>query len=555
MLYYTNKKPADKQKRRGGYYTPVKLADYLVKWAIREGTERILEPSAGDGNFVVACLEYCQDGYGGCDKSTFEIVAIEIEADELIKGKERVHRFTENNVNIEWLPGDFFSLYKKLQNEKKFDVVLGNPPFIRFQYFEDESRDIAFHHLREVGYKPTKLANAWAAFIQLSIELLKDGGRLAMVVPAELLQVKYAGELRSRLSKQFEHIILMGFKKLVFPEIQQEVLLLLAEGKCQSSTLESDIHTIEYMGGDDLINNGNLDDAIAHIPSKHTRNGMKWTSLFLTNKSFDVLDEAEKSEGLVNLGSLAEVDIGIVTGRNSFFVLKKEQRDKMELQDFTIPLVGRTSALTSITFKKSDFNIYKKQHPAYLLYLVGVEEKDFTPQLIEYLTSGEDAEVHLGYKCRVRKRWSDVPSVYVSDGFMFRQIHRYPLLVVNDAKATSTDTIHRVRFKKEINPHLLAATLFNSLTLAWAEVCGRSYGGGVLELEPMEAEELPVPYDPNCNIDIEKVDSLLRANNEYEALDYVDKIVLKDKLGFDNIMISNIRNAWEELRDRRINRK
>jgi adenine-specific DNA methylase len=54
--------------------------------------------------------------------------------------------------------------------------------------------------LRQAGYKPTKLANAWVAFVQLSIELLQEGGRLAMVVPAELLQVKYTHELRDRLA-------------------------------------------------------------------------------------------------------------------------------------------------------------------------------------------------------------------------------------------------------------------------------------------------------------------------------------------------------------------
>jgi adenine-specific DNA methylase len=148
-----------------------------------------------------------------------------------------------------------------------------------------------------------------------------------------------------------------------------------------------------------------------------------------------------------------------------------------------------------------------------------------------------------------------VPSIYTPDAFLFRQIHRYPLLVVNKAKAASTDTIHRVRVNDGINIDLLAATFFNSLTLAWAEVCGRSYGGGVLELEPREAEELPILYNNNLEIDIDKVESLLRQDCIYEALDYVDNIVLKNHLGFDNFMVRKIRQAWEQLRDRRVDRK
>ena len=76
-----------------------------------------------------------------------------------------------------------------------------------------------------------------------------------------------------------------------------------------------------------------------------------------------------------------------------------------------------------------------------------------------------------------------------------------------------------------------------------------------MELEPREAEELPIPYEPDLEIDIEKVESLLRAGNAYEALDYVDAITLKSYLGFDDSTIRQIRSAWEQLRDRRVNRK
>lgn len=543
-MFDTNKKPADKQKLRGGYYTPVKLANYLIKWALRDGNEKILEPSAGDGNFVAASMEHCKD-------SDIEIIAVEIDEDEIQKGKARV----DGANNVKWLAGDFFSIYGELKEKEKFDVVVGNPPFIRFQYFDDDSRDIAFNHLREAGYKPTKLANAWAAFIQLSVELLKEGGRLAMVVPAELLQVKYAAELRLRLSKQFEHMVLIGFKKLVFPEIQQEIFLLLAEGKKNSTIEASDIHTIEYEDGEDLISHGNLNDTIAHVPSKHTRNGMKWTSLFLSAKSFEALDEAEKAKDLIRLERLAEVDIGIVTGRNSFFVFSEEKAKELSLMEYTIPIIGRTTALKSVIYTPSDLDEYNEQYPGRMLYLVGIDEEAFSVPLKAYLKSGEEEGVHKGYKCRIRKRWYDVPSVYVPDGFMFRQIHRYPLLVVNEAGPASTDTIHRVRFKDHIEPRLLSAIFFNSLTLAWAEVCGRSYGGGVLELEPREAEELPIPYKDDLVIDIDKIDELLRRGKETEALDYVDNIVLKDYIGFDDLIIRNVRNAWKELRDRRINRK
>ncbi|MBM4463255.1 MAG: class I SAM-dependent methyltransferase [Chloroflexi bacterium] len=554
-MFDSNKKPAGNQKLRGGYYTPVKLANYLAKWVLRGGKQRILEPSAGDGNFVLACLEQSNNGQRDVSETSLEIVAVEIEKDEIEKAKDRVRDQISSHSNVTWINGDFFALYESLKGQERFDAVVGNPPFIRFQYFDDKSRESAFQHLRGVGYAPTKLANAWVAFVQLSIELLREGGRLAMVTPAELLQVKYAAELRSRLSKQFDHIVLIGFKKLVFPEIQQEVVLLLAEGRRKSAGPPSDIHTIEYEDGDGLVSRGNMADAIAHVPTKHSRNGMKWTSLFLSKESFEALDEAEKAPGLIQLGKLAEVDIGVVTGRNSFFVVTPDLRKRLGVEDYTTPTIGRTSALTSMVFTRSDFEKYAEQYPAYLLNLVGVSEGAFPVALKEYIASGERERVDVGFKCRVRPRWFDVPSVYVPGGLMFRQIHRYPLLVLNEAQVTSTDTIHRVRFKEGVNPRLLAVAFFNSLTLAWAEVCGRSYGGGVLELEPREAEELPIPYKQSLNLDIEKADDLLRRGCVRDVLEYVDRIVLQENLGFDSATVCKLRNAWHELQERRTNRK
>ncbi len=547
----TNKQTVDSRKLRGGYYTPLELAQYLVKWGIRADTQRILEPSCGDGNFILAVLQHLENMRG----LSPSITAIELIPDELNKAKDRARKFGQNGTEIEWLRQDFFEAYSRLGQNGKFNLVVGNPPFIRFQYFDDDSRNLAFAHLRSAGYKPTKLANVWAAFVQLSIELLQEGGRLAMVLPAELLQVKYAQELRDRLATQFEHIVIVGFKRLVFPEIQQEVVLLLAEGKRESAGLTSDIHTIELQNEAELSSLNSLNDTVVHVPAKHSRTGMKWTSLFLDEAAFAALDEAENASDLTPLGYLAEVDVGIVTGRNSFFILTEAQKNELQATPFTVPIIGRTSALKTTCFNEIDFCEYKKQYPSFLLDLNGALYEAFPQEVKDYIKSGEAENIHRGYKCRIRKRWYDVPSIHIPDAFLFRQIHRYPLLVVNQAKATSTDTIHRVRVKEGVDIRLLAAIFFNSLTLAWAEVCDRSYGGGVLELEPREAEELPIFYSNNIEMDMEKVEDLLRQGQAYEALDYVDNIILKNYLGFDNFMIGKIRNAWEQLRDRRVDRK
>lgn len=551
VLFQSNKKTASQRKLRGGYYTPQKLADFLTQWALKKQPQRILEPSCGDGNFIVSILRQSQKRH-----ENIQITAVELDWEEIDKAQKRADdELNASGIHFQWICKDFFHAFEQLYDAEKFDLVIGNPPFIRFQNVNAQSREVAFRHLKNFGYSPTKLANAWAAFVQLSIELLRPGGDLVMVLPAELLQVNYAHELRNRITGQFEKIHLLTFKKLVFPEIQQEVVLLLAEGKSEKSTLSSDIHTIELEDAKALDSIDDFNIAINHSSVKHSREGMKWTSLFLSDSSFKALDEAERSDRLVSLGTFAQVDVGIVTGRNSFFVLEQHEVEKLDVMGFVLPIVGKTNALKSILFKKSDFNLFKQNNPSFLLNLNGIENSKFTKALQEYIFLAEEEEIHSGYKCRIRKRWYDVPSIYAPDAFLYRQIHKFPLLVFNEAGATSTDTVHRVRIKNTLDRRNLCAVFFNSLTFAWSEVCGRSYGGGVLELEPKEAEKLPIPLLRDIEIDPDKIDYLLREGRVQDALDYSDKIVLKDILGFDNSLIKSIRNAWVELRDRRIGRK
>lgn len=545
MNFATNKTAPTAQKLRGGYYTPVALARYLCEWAVREGGERVLEPSAGDGNFLVALSE------ANTGREPLRVTAVELDAGEMRKAKARTS--DASGIAVDWRRGDFFDQFSRLPRD--FDVVVGNPPFIRFQHFDADSRETAFDHLRRHGYRPTKLANAWSAFVQLSIEVLRPGGRLAMVIPAELLQVKYAEELRERITQMFEHVVIVTFQQLVFEGIQQEVVLLLAEGRRAAPGDHALVHTIEFADAAELFGLRSLSDAIAHAPDKHARRDVKWTALFLPEAAFATLQGAYGSEGVVALGTLADVDVGIVTGRNSFFVIDHERAAAIQLNGFSQPLVGRTSSLRSILFKPQDFEAHSTKHPSILMNLNGVDDSEISGPLADYIRLGEEAGVHEGYKCSIRRRWYDVPSIYVPDAFLFRQIHDAPLLVANEAGATSTDTIHRVRFKRKLSARRLAAAFCNSLTFAWAEVCGRSYGGGVLELEPREAEELPVPLEAAQAINEQRLDKLLREKGVEAALDYSDPILLGDGLGLSSGDIADVRAAWVQLRDRRKNRR
>lgn len=547
-MTFKKKKAASKQKLRGGYYTPEILSDFVTDWGLSQGARNIIEPSCGDGNFLESCNKWLSRR-----RRKTRITAVEIDEVEIKKARVRSKNFSKN-IEIDYINSDFFSAYGDGIEVSSYDLVLGNPPFLRFQYFEDRQREIAFSHLREAGYRPNKLANAWAGFVQLSIELLATNGCLAMVLPAELLQVKYARELRDRIVQNFEHVILVSFKKLVFPSIQQEVVLLLAQNKTENLHAGCDIHTVEISDGDDL-NVETLNNRVTHSPARHSHSGMKWTSLYLKESTFKTLQRIGNDLRIPRLGDLASVNVGIVTGNNDFFVVSDETVEEYSLQRFVVPVVGRTNAIGNIFFKNQELKATKQKHRSNLLDTSRIPEHEFTDGLIEYLRLGVEDKVNEGYKCRIRQRWFDVPSIYRSDGFMFRQIHMYPLMVTNSAGAACTDTIHRFAMRNGDSVEQVCCAFINSLSFAWSEICGRSYGGGVLELEPREAEEIPVPYNAGIQLDYKYIENSLKTKEIDLVLDYVDQELLVKTLNYTAKDVKLLRSAWKTLRDRRIQRK
>lgn len=103
---------------------------------------------------------------------------------------------------------------------KKFDVVIGNPPFLRYQNFPEDQRNRAFRVMQTAGLNPSRLTNSWLAFLVAASLRLKPHGRLAMVIPAELLQVKYAEEARAFLARHFGAITIISFRRLVFAHVR-----------------------------------------------------------------------------------------------------------------------------------------------------------------------------------------------------------------------------------------------------------------------------------------------------------------------------------------------
>jgi adenine-specific DNA-methyltransferase len=547
-------KPAPSyQKLRGGYYTPKPIADFLAHWAVRSAKTHVLEPSCGDGVLLASAFEALLEHGAKRSQAANYLHGVEMDEREGRKAAERLESLGGKSGLFLIQRGDFFAYcLEHLNDKQRFDAVIGNPPFIRYQNFLEEQRVPAFELMRKADMKPTRLTNTWVPFIVASSFLLNKNGRLAMVVPAELLQVNYAAELRRFLSDYFKRITLVTFRKLIFEEVQQEVVLLLAERNGAGPT---GIRAVELDGIADLTS-CRPSDLVGGVLKPMDHSTEKWTQYFLDAEEIELLRALRARPDLGQAGEVLDVDVGIVTGQNQFFVLTSEAARERDLEEHTCRLVSRSGHLRGIVFSEADWRANAEGNlPSHLLDLPDVPFGELSEAARHYIKAGERAQLNTGFKCRTRVPWYAVPSVWTPDAFMLRQVHAYPKIVVNRAGATCTDTIHRVRLRNGAKAETIAAAFLNSLTFAFSEVIGRSYGGGVLELEPNEAEKLPLPLKGAKKLDLKKIHRLL-LNNEIESvLDITDNVLLIRGLGLTPAESRSLRGIWRKMRDRRINRK
>lgn len=536
------------QKLRGGYYTPKVIADFLCKWSIQDDTKSVLEPSCGDGNFIESAILRFKELNIDNEQLKGRITGVELIEEEALKVQNRANELGVDKNSI--VNSDFFQFVKDNKN-KKFDTIIGNPPFIRYQNFPEEHRSIAMEMMEELGLKPNKLTNIWVPFLVVSATLLNEQGKMAMVIPAELFQVKYAAETRIFLSKFFDRITIITFEKLVFENIQQEVILLLCEKKVNKG---KGIRVIECENLDGLnsidfvvINGSNVK------PIEHSTE--KWTKYFLNEDEILLLQSLKEDKRVKNCNDYFKTEVGLVTGRNEFFMMKENQVKEWNLEKYTIPVTGRSNQLKGITFTENDFHENSMEQKAIHLFLPPDEDFEKLPiECQNYIKYGEEKGFHQGYKTRIRKRWYITPSRWVPDAFALRQVDGYPKLILNETDASSTDTIHRVRFKEGINEKLAVVSFLNSLTFASSEITGRSYGGGVMTFEPTEIGEILIPSFDNLSIDFDKIDALIREKEIEKVLDIVDEALLIKYHGFSEKEVKQLRGIWKKLSQRRNNR-
>jgi adenine-specific DNA methylase len=531
-------------KLRGGYYTPLPVAKFLARWVAQSNTKTILEPSCGDGAFIEA-LSQVQTNH-------ISLTGVELLKEEANKAKELIGPPFDSGSKI--INVDFLEWVLDEDNSKKrFDGILGNPPYIRYQYLKDNDQALTAKIFAKHGLKFTKHTNLWVPFVISSINLLKPGSRLAMVVPSELLHVLHAQPLRQYLFSTCEKILLIDPNELLFEDALQGTVLLMLEKKKNDTDLS--FLGISSMANNDFLNTDpqTYFDNTRYVSSSSLEG--KWMKALLSPKELVAYDKLTASPYVKRFKDIASVDVGIVTGANKFFLVNNETVDKYKLSEYAQPMFGRSEHSPGIIYDERQHTSNSEMGlPVNFLNFGNTAFDDFTPTIRKYINEGEDQNLHLRYKCRIRKPWYKVPSIYATEIGMLKRSHNYPRLILNQARALTTDTAYRIRPVEGINAKILVYNFINSLTALSAEMEGRSYGGGVLEMVPSEIEKVLIPLPDGSAPSLKAIGVLDAKIRERKNIDELmltqDSIIFKNHPQLANDLIT-IHTAWKKIRMRR----
>lgn len=242
-------------------------------------------------------------------------------------------------------------------------------------------------------------------------------------------------------------------------------------------------------------------------------------------------------------------NVGIVTGANKFFLVRNEIVERFGLHDYAYPMFGRSEHCPGVVYDQHQHIANGKNgKPTNFIWFKDADVNQHR-LVAKYIQLGEEQELHRRYKCRIRSPWYCVPSVYATDIGMLKRSHHAPRLVLNEARAFTTDTAYRIR-ASTVAPNTLVGCFLNPLTALSAELEGRHYGGGVLELVPSEIEKLLIPIPPKVDVDLQALDQAVRTRRTENVLDEYGQRLLTP-IGMSSAARERLLQGWLMLRNRR----
>ncbi|NWG27515.1 MAG: SAM-dependent DNA methyltransferase [Ignavibacteriaceae bacterium] len=176
--------PEKDKKFNGAFFTPTYIIDFIISEIGPKESDKNIDPSCGSGAFLLGLVEYYKNKYRKPIKKTIKenvfgsdildyninrakllLTIYALQHNEIIEEKD-FNLFCQDSLRTEW--------------KDKFDNVVGNPPYVKFQDLSDKNRQFLVRHWKTIEQGTF---NLYFAFFELGYKLLSDTGKLGYITP------------------------------------------------------------------------------------------------------------------------------------------------------------------------------------------------------------------------------------------------------------------------------------------------------------------------------------------------------------------------------------
>ncbi|WP_301883801.1 HsdM family class I SAM-dependent methyltransferase [Neisseria uirgultaei] len=379
---YIQSIPLSHRKSFCQFYTPHKAADLMMSWLMEISPDSIYDPAFGMGAF-----------YKSARKNNYKGLFIADELDNISFNFYKSNTIMDKNLDLR--NTDYF-----LEWSNKYDAIICNPPYSRFQKFKNRSN--VFNKLKNIfGKHISGHTNISSAFLLKSISELKQGGRLAYIMPVEFLSTRYGETVKEIMLEQghIYEIIYIQDEDNTFKSVTTTACIVLFEKTIPKSKITKfSVITDATHFNIDSLKEIYLDD----LNPKD-----KWLPLFYAKNDEinDFRDYELEFKDFVRLSEYGKFKRGIATGANEFFSLNKSQINDYNLKENEISIcISKSTQIKTPIFTSSSLEELINNDSSIFIFNPN-SDGNLSKSALNYISYGESKNYHNRYLTKNRKKW------------------------------------------------------------------------------------------------------------------------------------------------------
>ena len=333
-------------KKLGQFFTPFRIACFMAKWIVNnQKCKLILDPATGLGIFLRAIVNEADIN------NEYQLIGYDIDPRVLGKAKALFQKY--ENYNVRFINRDY--MFNDWDN--KYDGIICNPPYQRFQNYKNRNEILAEFQSR-LGLTLSGLTNLHTLFLLKSINQLSEYGRAVYILPSEFLNADYGIIIKRILIRyqSLKYVITFDFKENLFDNVITTSCILLFDNS-------TNIKTVEFISVKSLDDLANLESQFTLYPDIKTSGkavlykdldaNIKWRAYYQKQNG-------SKYKNLVPLSAYGKVVRGIATGDNNFFTFNDQKKRDFEIEDrYLLPCLTKANQASSYFFTQEDLKELK----------------------------------------------------------------------------------------------------------------------------------------------------------------------------------------------------